>query len=406
MSEGREPSLAARAGRFLATTGRRFYGDQCLVRASALAYVSLLSIVPVLAVMFSVLKGLGSRGALQSMLLSRLSLRPEVTETLVGFVDRISIGTLGGIGASMLLVTVVGLIGGIESSLNLIWRVRRDRTPWRMVTDYLGVVLLTPFLLLAAVALTSSMQVQWVLDWMLGSPYLGIAAVQALRLAPIVINIIAIGVLYTIIPNRRPSPVPVAIGAAVAGAGWHLVQVAYIQFQIGMASYGAIYGALSQLPITLVWLYLSWAVVLFGAEVAAVCEFGWEHSDGEPTVPNGVAVALHMLVAAADSFRDGGKRGVDLFATARQLGVTGDVVAAAATHLESHGWLVAVEEEPPCLVLARDPKAISLGELTDLRPAEIVPPGCDPRVRAALDALGAEERDLWRGRTLADLLGD
>lgn len=403
MRRGGRRSIAARILGFLAAVGQRFYADQCLVRASALAYVSLLSMVPLLAVMFAVLKGLGVQQELESVLLSRLSLSGEASATIVGFVDRINVGTLGGLGAAMLLVTVISVLGGIESSLNHIWRVRRDRSPWRKVTDYLGVVLLTPFLLLAAVALTSSMQVERVLDWMLASPYLGTAAVQALRLVPVAINVLAIGLLYTVMPNRRAAPVAVAVGALVAGVSWHLVQVAYIHFQIGVANYGAIYGALSQLPITLVWLYVSWAVVLLGAEIAAVTEFGWQHLDSEPSAPSAAAVALHLVVTAADRFHDG-EPGIDLAASARELGVDLDTVVAAAAALERLGWVAAVEEEPPRLLLARDPAALSLGALAELAPRQLPPSGCDARVRAALSRFEKDERAAWEARTVADVL--
>src|SRR5262249_7870248 len=157
-------------------------------------------------------------------------------------------------------------------------------------------------------------------DWLVHSAYIGTAAMNALKLAPVVINAIAIGVLYAVMPNRRPSPAAVAVGAIFAGIAWHLGQLAYIEFQIGMANYHAIYGALSQLPIRLVWLYVSWVVVLVGAEIAAVFEFGWEHLDGAPPRPNGAAVRLHLLVRAAESFR-GERRGVEPIRMARELRV-------------------------------------------------------------------------------------
>src|SRR5262249_37473452 len=144
---------------FASAVAQRFYADQCLMRASALAYTSLLSIVPLMALMFAVLKGLGVQHRLEPVLLSRLSLSPETTELIIGYIDKTNVSTLGALGAATLVFTVISVLGTIEASFNHIWRVTRQRTLWRQVTDYLGVVLLTPFLLLAGAALTSASRV-------------------------------------------------------------------------------------------------------------------------------------------------------------------------------------------------------------------------------------------------------
>ena len=404
MPTRRFSSTPARLTGFLAAVARRFYADQGLVRASALAYASLLSIVPLLAVMFAVLKGLGVQGRLEGVLLSRLSLSPEVADTIVDLVERVNVGTLGGLGAALLLVTVVSVLGGIEASFNHVWRVARNRSPWRKLTDYLSVILLTPFLMLAAGAMTSSMQADRVLQWLLQSAYLGPVAVTGLRLVPIAINVLAIGVLYAVMPNRRGSPAAIAVGALFAGVAWHLVQLGYIHFQIGMANYNAIYGALSQLPITLVWLYVSWTVILVGAEIAALFEFGWDEAVASGSV-SGAAVALHVLVRAAESFRDGGD-GVESRRMARELDVGVGSVDAALHWLQAQRWLAAVEGGRSRFVLATEPERISLAALQDFAAALRAPRGCDARVRASLERMADERRAAVSGWTLADVLHD
>ena len=162
-------------------------------------------------------------------------------------------------------------------------------------------------LLLAGVAVTSSVQEQDVLSMLLQTQYVGDALLYSLRLAPIVINAVALGIIYAIMPNRRPRAIPILVGALVAGTAWQLVQWAYVTFQIGMAGYNAIYGALSQLPITLAWLYVSWAVVLLGAELAASLELG-ASAPTDQWLPRR-AIALHVLVLAAHpSARRAGRR--------------------------------------------------------------------------------------------------
>ena len=170
--------------------------------------------MPLLALMFAVLKGLGVQHRLEPVLLSRLSLDQETTDLIIGYIDRTNVSTLGTLGAAALVLTVISVLGTIEASFNHIWRVAQQRSLWRKVTDYLGVVLLTPFLLLAGVAITSAAQVQQLLHWVLDNGYLGGAAMRRSRLSPLVINAAGIGVLYAVMPNRRPAWGPIVLERA------------------------------------------------------------------------------------------------------------------------------------------------------------------------------------------------
>lgn len=388
---------------FVIAAGRRFYADKCLVWASALAYSSLLSLVPLLAVMFAVLKGMGVQHRLEPLLLSRLSLSAETTSAIIGYIDRTNVKTLGALGAATLLLSVISVLNSIESSFNHIWRVRRSRTLWRRVTDYLGVVLLAPFLLLATIALTSTMHVQQLLEWLARGRYLGSAVVYGLRLAPVLVNAAAIGLVYAVMPNRRPHVPAVMFSALGAGAAWQAVQVAYVSLQIGVARYNAIYGALAQLPVTLVWLYISWVVVLAGAELAATYELGADGAASPGAAVNRAAVALHVLVRAAHAFVGAGGA-IRPAVLARELRVDGGELADIIEMLMRCGWLAPLEDDPPRYVLALDPAGIGLAPLQDLSTTGVVPHACDPRVTPLLHAVSGAGRRVWSEWTLADVL--
>jgi membrane protein len=388
--------------RLVGIAARRFYQDQCLVRASALAYTSLLSIVPLLAVMFSVLKGLGAQQRLEGVLLSRLSLDADTVHLIIGYIDNTNFGTLGALGAAALVMTVVGVLGNIEAALNLIWRVAQDRTWWRKVTDYLGVVMLTPFLLLAATTITSASQAHSAIQWVLDNGYLGGVALRLIQLSPLAINTAGIAVLYAVMPNRRPAWKPLLAGALLAGAAWQLAQVAYVSLQVGVARNNAIYGALAQLPVTLVWLYVSWAVVLAGAELAAVLEFGAETVQ-MPGTERAEALALDLLLRAADAFA-AGRGAIELPQVARALRTDPRVVQSAARPLITRGWLVPVDDRPGAFVLGCAPGAIPLAALAGETLGDAVPARIDPRARRALEDRAADLTRLWAERTLADLL--
>jgi membrane protein len=394
-----------RLRRFTIGAARRFYADGCLMHASALAYASLLSLVPFCALMFAVLKGLGVQRRLEPLLLSRLALEPDVVARIVGYIDRTNVGTLGALGAAALVLTVVSVLGSVEQSFNHIWRVRHGRTWWRKITDYLSTVLLTPLMLLAAVAMTSALQEEALLGVVLKTEYVGPLALELLRLAPVVINAVALLILYAIMPNRRPFVPGILLGAVAAGWAWQGVQWGYVTLQIGVARYNAIYGALSQLPVTLVWLYLSWSVVLAGAELAAAYEFAADTGAGGTGSAWRWAIALQLLIAAAERFREEGG-GVDPRRVARQLRVDTALVVDVADSLRERGLLAAVDDGATGYVLARDPRAIGLNEMDALLETDAVPARCDHRVRALFEDGSAARHQAWGQKRLADLLGE
>ncbi len=393
--------------RTLTATAWRFWGDRCLEGAAALAYSSLLSLVPLFALMFAVLKGLGAQHRLEPLLLSRLSLDPQVTERLMTWIDRTNVGTLGALGAVFLIFTVISVLGNIESIFNMIWRVVRGRTWWRKITDYVSVVLLIPFLLLLAVGLTSAVREQALLRTLLQVEVVHGLVLLALRLAPVAMNVAALAILYAVMPNRRPHLPSILIAALVAGCAWQVVQVAYVSLQIGVARANAIYGALAQLPVTLVWIYVSWAVVLAGAELAAVIEFGPEPEKGDTRDVSRWAVGLHVLLRAAERFRSGGGP-VELGEVAQELEVSSDVVADAVAKLCSEGVLAAVHDaeggERESYLVARDPATIELSILADHFGEARPPDGADPRVTALLRTLEDERRRELARQTLLDLV--
>jgi membrane protein len=389
--------------RIVVATVERFYADRCLEAAAALTYTSLLSLVPLFALMFAVLKGLGAQHRLEPLLLSRLSLDPDVTTRMLEWIDHTNVGTIGALGAVFLIFTVISVLGSIESIFNMVWRVPRGRTWWRKVTDYVSVVLLIPFLLLLAVGLTSAVRQQTVLQELLAVDVLHGMVLAVLRLAPIAMNVVALAILYAVMPNRRPHPKSIAIAALLAGCAWQLVQVGYVSLQIGVARANAIYGALAQLPVTLVWIYVSWSVVLGGAQLAAVIEYGPEAEGKGARDVSRWAVALHVLVHAAERFRRGAGP-VELGVLAHELDVDSEVVSECVAKLCDAGMLAAIDDAKETYVLARDPETIALTSVAEQFGGACTPTGADPRVVELLSEIDERRHDTLAQRTIADLL--
>ncbi len=246
-----------------------FVDDLCLLRASALTFASLMGLVPIMALACAVLRGLGWYGGrLEELILSKATiLSPDAIRTIVSYIDNTNFAGLGVAGGAVLFVTAVSVLTNVEGSLNAIWGNSTRRPLVRRTMDYCGVLVIAPVLLAVATSLTaavqSSMVVRWFSDaWSLGGTVerlLGFAAQGSVWLL--------FGFIYAFIPNTSVRLVPAVIGGVIAGTTWQLTQWGYIRFQIGMANYNAIYGALAQLPLLMAWVYVSWVIVLFGAEI-------------------------------------------------------------------------------------------------------------------------------------------
>lgn len=261
----------------------RFYQDTCSLRASALTYYSLLSLVPVIAMFFGIAKGFGFDRLLEKQVLdigTRANWPPEVVGQILAFagalLEQAKGGVIAGVGVAVLFWTVISILGHVEQAFNAIWEVRKPRTLVRKFTDYVSIIVVTPILLLISSSITvvAASGIEAVARKLAVLGPLGPALVLALKGLPYVFMWILLMFNYIIIPNTRVRVASGMLAAVVAGTVFQVVQWVYITFQIGVAKYGAIYGSFAALPLFLAWLYISWVIVLFGAEIAVAHENG------------------------------------------------------------------------------------------------------------------------------------
>jgi YihY family inner membrane protein len=245
-----------------------FNEHQVSLRAAALTYTTILSLVPFLAIAFAVLKGFGVQNALEPVLLQVVGESSrEVVSRIIGYVNNTNVKSLGLIGLLALLVTVINLLTSIEEAFNAICGVAETRSLQRRFSDYLSVVVVGPLLLMVAMSMTTTLQSQWLVQWLINHTWLGDAILLLFRLVPYVSVWIAMTFLYSYLPNAKVPLRSALLGGVVAGTIWQVTQWGYFHFQVGVANYNAIYGALAALPIFLVWIYTSWLIVLFGLEL-------------------------------------------------------------------------------------------------------------------------------------------
>ncbi len=256
-----------------------FINDQCYLKASALTYYTLLSIVPMLAVAFGFAKGFGFEENLRKIVSQVFKDQPDVSERVIQFAYSLLAhtegGLIAGVGVIFLLWTAVSLMSSIEDALNQIGKVSRPRSLTRRFSDYLATMLLAPFFfviassatILAATFLTRITQQHAFYDAF--SPLI----LFLLHLFPYFSITIIIACIYLFLPNRRLKIRYALFAALVAAAAYQFIQWVYIQFQIGVSSYGAIYGSFAAIPLFFIWVHTSWLIVLAGAELAFHTEY-------------------------------------------------------------------------------------------------------------------------------------
>ncbi len=268
-----------------------FNDDKCLLKATALTYYTLFSIVPVIALTFAIAKGFGFDKDLIAQLTERFSNQKEVLTNVFAYADNLLASTKGGViagvGIAVLLFTVVRLLGNIEESFNEIWEIKRGRTWVRKFTDYLTIMLLSPIFILISGSLSVIIQTSFaeVLK------FLGLNTSMGFLLK-VLVHIISFGLIfsmftfiYIVLPNTKVKFKSAATAALIAAILFEVTQWIYLSFQISTSQYNQIYGSLAALPLFLLWIQISWFIVLFGAELSFAYQ-NVEHYELENEIQN------------------------------------------------------------------------------------------------------------------------
>lgn len=244
-----------------------FNEDNCLTRATALTFYTLFSIVPVLALMFAITKGLGYDEDFKKTISEGSSQYSTVLNQAFIYADSMlnnaKGGVIAGFGALLLLWSVISLLINIENSFNDIWEIKKGRTWYRKVTDYLTIMFIAPIFLIISGSLTVAIQTH-VLDAYF---YSGLSAFF-LKLISFSMICGVFTFLYIVLPNTRVTFKSAFTAAFIAAVLFELLEWVYISFQIGTTRLNAIYGSFAALPLFLIWVQYSWYIVLFGAELA------------------------------------------------------------------------------------------------------------------------------------------
>ena len=251
-----------------------FTRDLCQLRASALTLYTLLSVVPVIALLFGIAKGFGFEKKLEQQLLEQASDQDTMMLQLIEFSQNMLSSTKGGvvagIGIVVLFWTVIKVIGNIEESFNHIWKIKNNRAMARKLSDYLSLMMLAPVLLIASSSITVFVktQITWLVE-VIRLPEFGTKIVlYAMSYSPLVIMSLLFTFIFVFMPNQKINIKAGFIAGVVTGVLYQLVQWVYLTLQMGASSYNAIYGSFAALPLFIIWLQMGWIVVLLGCEIS------------------------------------------------------------------------------------------------------------------------------------------
>jgi membrane protein len=356
--------------RYPAAIMRDWLAGEINVRAMSLAYTTLLSLVPLMVFSFSILKGLGARGDLHYIL--HQFFRPlgtaadQLTESVMQFVTNMRGDVLGSIGLAFLVYTVITTIQKVEASFNFVWRVERPRSVARRFTEYLSVMIVGPILLAVAVGLMGSAQHSLLAQWLNAIAPLAWTLALLGQFVPYSIVAAAFTFMYAFVPNTRVQFRAALIGGVTAGIIWALVGQVFTAFIVYSSQLMAVYTGFAIVLTTLIWVYLSWLILLIGAQLAFYVQFPQYLRHGQESVElTGSAREQAGLSVMYLIGRDygAGKTYWSGNALAAELDIPSTALTPVLACLERGGLIVATEKEQ--FLPARDVGSIRLIDVID-----------------------------------------
>lgn len=325
--------------------------DKVHLRAPALTLITAFSVVPALALVFSIARGFGLEMYVVRQLQAALAGREEVLNWVLELTQSVLTqfreAHLAVIGTIMLLYTISRLLINIENSFNEIWQVSRGRSPARKFTDYFAIMFIAPlfFTMAGAATVLLNAQIQQSSSALL-SPLL----LFLVKLLPYILIWVVLTLVYIIMPNTSVKFSAALYAGLIAGTVFQVVQWIYVKFQIGVSTYNAIYGSFAALPLLLLWIQVSWLVVLFGAELSYakhnVANYEFEAETAKISAYNKKILALYILHLLVTGFQQGRKPQTP-GQISRALEIPNNLVRKILNELEEVNLISQVSTEKP-----------------------------------------------------------
>ncbi|HZL93942.1 MAG TPA: YhjD/YihY/BrkB family envelope integrity protein [Vicinamibacterales bacterium] len=384
------------------------------LRAMSLVYTTILSIVPLLAFAFAVLKGLGFHRELEPLLLSFTApLGPqgaELTQRLIGFVDNVSGSALASVSIAILLYSALSMAQKVEGSFNFVWRVDRPRSFWRRFSEYLSVMFVGPLLMTFAIGLTATLASATATSRLRDIEPLGTWIADLSSLAPYAMVVAGFSFLYVFVPNTRVRLIPALIGGLFAGVLWAGSGSLFTSFVVSVSRTEAIYSGFAIVIVAMLWMHLSWLILLLGAQLSFYVQNPEYLRLGQRTEHMSNALrerlALSAMLLVGRDFETPG-HGWRIESLSAQIRVPRHWLEPIVSSLTNAGLLTRTNDQR--LIPARDPRRIEVTDiLSAVRRSERDSHGAsddwNDTVSALAEAVERAIRDAVAGRSLADMV--
>ena len=408
-------------GRTLSTVLRYLYGvlrdlfsGQLSLRAMSLVYTTLLSIVPLLAFSFSVLKGFGMHEKLELQM--GIFLEPlgqqgaDITENVMALVNNVNGRVLGGVSLAFFMWTAISMIQKVEESFNYVWYVSESRSFARRFTEYIFVLLIGPVAIVVALGMFTALQSQDVVQYLLQNQIVGPVFVATGKLTPYLLVSAVFAFLYWFMPNTKVRVVPAVIGGLGGGFIWASMVIIFTTFVVTASRTQAVYASFAIAIITLIWLYLNWLILLVGAQFAFYIQNPAYLRIGrrEPRLSNSMRerLVLNIMLLVAKAHRHAEKR-LNIQSLSDKLAIPSLTLEPLIRGLEANDLLARDERE--FLLPGREMARTRLAEILDVvrgqgETGSHSEPAWSDSIAGLGDELDGAVLAVVEDRTLSDLL--
>jgi membrane protein len=286
-----------------------FVRDRLLLQAGALSYFTVLSLIPIIAIVIAIAASIGIDSSFAEDIVAKIAAgAPETQERILAQVRSADFKALGSLGAGVVFLTTIFGISNVERSFNAIWGVKKSRSWARRFPDYLAVLVLVP-LLATGLSLATGLKSEWLVGQLSQFDAFVTLYEVGLRQLPWLVLSIVFGLMFWFLPNTTVRFRSALLGGVVSGGLVLQAQSAYIGYSVGVARADALFGAFAQLPLLFLWIYIFWAILLFGAELSFahqnLASYRRELRGRSASSAERESIALRISIHAARAFRDG-----------------------------------------------------------------------------------------------------
>ena len=361
-------------GRTIWSIARKFLDGDFSLRAMSLVYTTLLSIVPLAAISFSVLRGFGVHNQLEPTLLELLAplgeRKIEITNQIVAFVENLRLGVLSTLGMVMLIYTIIAMTHKVESAFNHIWHVSKPRSLARRFSDYLSVILVGPVIVFSGLSLSRTLLHSSVVQWLASVEPFGTLFYGVSLLVPYVLICTGFAFLYGFVPNTKVKFSAAVVGGVFSGLLWAGASVIFANLVVNSSNYSAIYAGFAGVVLFMVWIYIGWLIILVGGQVA----FYWQNprfldprtEKATLTSREAEEVALELMTLIGEAHYRHQPLWTFASLEERRRDLQPDILLRELRRLEKQGLIVATGTQPPSYLPTRDVSTIPVSEILQL----------------------------------------